>query len=258
MTKQRGINGHVNLAKTRRQSLQLIAGSALLPALAGGWPLAARAAAASFNPPTTAMNLTRKIVRELADGAMISVARQWLVRFVHDTSKPSGFTVTGRQISVDVIAPTALEFLAKIERQKIEDGLFPMKLGPEGLILSDQNEPDPVLIDRAATLALARINATQLGSHDGKDARQFLTTLQQSAAQLISKLPRDLFRPRQTNWQHERDITLPGGQIGKVSVLFSAQMDAAGGIMQHAQRSIITSIGNASRTSDETWTLIPA
>ena len=244
----------------RRQSMAWLAGAALVPLLASARPararpVSARQAANAFNPPSTPMRLTRELSRELGDGAHIVVQRIWQVQF---TDQDAGFSLEGEQVGVDVSAPQSLGMLAAIERGRTENAMFPIALDQYGLITAEQADGAPAQIDQAILQARRQIDAARLSDAKQADARQFLAYLQQSAAQLASQLPEDLFNPAQSNWQQRREIDLPHGQSGSVSVTFSAATDPAGHLMQRAQRCIVTQIGDASRTSCENWSLLPA
>lgn len=243
---------------TRRKLLQLIAAAAVAPIIALNIPRSAMAAiGGQFDPPITPMLLSRTIVRELPDAAQIVVRRAWEVRF-----KPTatGFSVSGQQVSVEVEAPPALEFLAQLEEQRQETSLFPLMLSSAGMISSDGPETasdgdDAALLDLAIAEAAGRIEHSKASADAGGTARAFLSALQGSSTRLTSKVPRDLFRPQQSYWQNERTIELPQGLKGTVSVTFDARMNAAGELMERAERRVVSSIGGSSRTSSEVWEL---
>lgn len=237
---------------SRRQCLRLIAGAALLPFALDIQAGAARAATAGFNPPGGKMVLLRNVQRELADGAMIAVQRRWSIEFIPDSV---GFLVTGQQLSADVSAPPALEFLAQLERERVESGLFPMHLSPQGVITGAGSTPDSTQFNRAAALAKDHIARAKLTEGDEQAAQRMLASLQQSTAHLASKLPHDLFFPKNAEWHGERDIALPNGEAGKIAIFFNARLCADGGVLAHAERQIVTTVGITSRTAQETWSL---
>ncbi len=232
-----------------------LAGAALVPLLAGNRSASAQIAGGRFNPPAGPMRLTRQLSRQLADGAQIVIERTWEVQF---RNQAAGYSLDGRQVAVEVSAPHSLEMLARIERDRTESGLFPIELDRNGLISADAETGSLAPIDQAVSQARKRIEASGLSTKAAADARQFLAYLQKSAADLSSQMPGDLFHPVRPNWQENRTIRLPHGQTGSVSVSFTAITNPEAGLMERAQRIIVTEIGEASRTSRENWKLLPA
>lgn len=250
------------MSLSRRRSLRVMGGAAMVPLLALGWPRLALGAQASFEPPAAPMRLSRTLVRDLPGGAEIMVRRRWMVEF-----RPSadGFTLSGQQTSVEVETPPTLGFLAQLEEKRIEAGLFPMALSPGGMIVTgdqapdsempDSEMPDSEMFDRAILAAARHIDHAGLPADDARQAIEALSALQKSAANLTSKVPRDLFRPLRPHWQVDRNIDLPNGRSGGIAVIFDARMDAAGQLMEQYERRVVSSIGSSSRTSSELWEL---
>jgi hypothetical protein len=132
-----------------------------------------------------------------------------------------------------VKATPALEFLAQLEEQRQETNLFPLTLSAAGMIAANSNLAvidlaNVELVQRAITRAAERIESIELSADAVGLGHRFLSSLQGSGAELASKVPRDLFHPRQSYWQNEREIDLPQGLTGTVLVIFEAQMNAAG------------------------------
>ena len=200
----------------RRQTLRFVAAAAVVPALDLGFPrLTMAAEGGRFNPPTAPMLLSRQIVRELPDGAQIVVKRVWRVRFAPTAT---GFSVIGQQVSIDAKATPALEFLAQLEEQRQETNLFPLTLSAAGMIAANSNSAvidlaNVELVQRAITRAAERIESIELSADAVGLDHRFLSSLQGSGAEFASKVPRDLFHPRQSYWQNEREIDLPQGLI---------------------------------------------
>ena len=243
---------------TRRQTLRFVTAAAVIPALAVVLPrLTMAAESGRFSPSTAPMLLSRQIIRELPDGAQIVVKRVWRVRFAPTAT---GFSVIGQQVAVDVKAPPALEFLAKLEEQREETNLLPLTLSAAGMITANSNlavidMANDELVQRAITGAAERIEGIELGPNaEGLD-QKFLSSLQGSGAELASKVPRDLFHPQQSYWQDEHEIDLPQGLTGTVLVIFEARMNAAGDCMERVERRVISSVGKSMRTSSEIWEL---
>lgn len=151
--------------------------------------------------------------------------------------------------------PPSLQFLAKIEQERIETGLFPITLSSGGMITTGEQNPSSEAFERAVMAAARHINQAALAADDARLTIEALSALQKSASELTSNLPSDLFRPRQPHWRVDRNIDLPNGLSGNVEVTFDARMDAAGQLMEHCERRIVSSIGGSSRTSSEMWEL---
>ena len=77
-------------------------------------------AALAFAPGTAPFRLIRRVERELRDGALLVVERAWSIRFV---AQGQGYRLEGKQADVSVDAPAELDFLAAIERDRVEDGM---------------------------------------------------------------------------------------------------------------------------------------
>lgn len=225
----------------------------MLPTFALGVSSLARGREVLFAPPATPMRLSRALVRDLPDGAEIAIKRSWTVIF---TPAPGGFTLSGQQTSVEVDTPPTLEFLAQIEQERIETGLFPITLSSGGMITTGRQGPTSEAFDRAVMAAARHINRSELSADNARLTVEALSALQKSAGELTRKLPGDLFRPRQPHWRVDRNIELPNGLSGNVEVTFDARMDAAGQLMEECERRIVSSIGGSSRTSSEMWELV--
>ncbi|MDZ4308510.1 hypothetical protein [Allopontixanthobacter sp.] len=238
--------------QSRRESLRLIAGAAAMPMLAAVFPRFASAAVRAFDPPASPMNLTRTVLRDLPGGTRITVRRSWEVRF---SRVEDGFSLTGRQISVDVDVPPRLQALAQMEQSREETGLFPMILSPDGVITGGEENPDSTWFDRAVGKAAEQIEGARMPEAETERIMAALSALQSSATGPTGKVPRDLFRPQPLQWQVNRDVELPGGLSGTIAVLFDARMDAAGQLMAQSERRILSAVGGSSRTSSEIWAL---
>ncbi len=240
----------------RRQALNHFAGLSLIPLMAAFWPQQVLAGgSSSFEAPVGEMRLSRQIIRGLADGAQINIRRGWNIAFKRIGA---GYEVAGKQASVEVEAPPALSFLAEIERSRQEMGLFPLRLDPQGMIILDRGPADQRQVEHAVDLALQKIAHARLGSDPAQNARAFLTSLQEASGAMLTALPADLFCPRQRSWQESRTLPLPGGSEGTLSVQYRAKLSESGGLMQRAERKIITTIGSSHRTSEEIWQMAPA
>src|SRR5688572_7537209 len=90
----------------RRALLGLAGAAAALPLFRTG--SAAAQPASRFAPPSGPMRYTRRLERELVDGARLVVSRGFAVRFVPEAD---GFRVDGEQVDSAVDAPAALDAL---------------------------------------------------------------------------------------------------------------------------------------------------
>ncbi|MDC0887231.1 hypothetical protein OAS19_05525 [Altererythrobacter sp.] len=202
--------------------------------------------------PGQACTLSRTLDRILIDGALIRVERQWQVRF---SEQDGGYIVEGEQSFVAVDAPPALQPLAKLEASRTESSLFPIRLDTAGLIAS--TDSGLIAAPMADLLGAAeKFIANAAGGPDRKaQARAFANSLDMHAAKMLSRLPHDLFFPRELSWLESRDVALPDGPVGHVSIQFDAQKDPRSGLLRSAERTVVTTLDEASRTSREIWKL---
>jgi hypothetical protein len=170
-------------------------------------------------------------------------------------ARTSGSLTNGRVPSRDPFAPPTLQFLAKIEQERIETGPFPITLSSGGMITTGEQNPSSEAFERADMAAARHINQAALPADDARLTIEALSTPQKLASELTSNLRSDLFRPRQPHWRVDRNIDLPNGLSGNLEVTFDARMDAAGQLMEHCERRIVSSIGGSSQTSSEMWEL---
>lgn len=238
----------------RRRALRLLGQAGGLALAGSASVLRAQTSPRVFLPPSGPVQFTRVLVRDLADAAALTVTRQWQVRFA---PMGRGFRVEGAQTGVEVAAPAGLERLAQIERERVEDTVFPLSLSAEGRVLGGGGEASAKPVVEATRLALARMARVGVGMTDIADARHFLAGLQASAVESLAKIPEDLFFPELSSWETDQTLDLPSGETGLIAVRFMATLDAAGLCLSHAQREIITTVGEISRKTSERWTLDP-
>ncbi|ANU06783.1 hypothetical protein [Paraurantiacibacter namhicola] len=240
----------------RRNALKLALYGACAPlfAMRAAPALAKSAPAGLFRPPMSPLCYTRALHRELGRGAHIEVSRAFSVRF---SSEAAGFRLDGSQISAEVDMPPSLESLARIERERREDGIFPMQLDNAGAIIGGPDYRADEAIGRAIGVVEQKL-AT--GNFDGADQQVISGMLQAAHRQsesLVATLPVDLFAPRQRATHDSRSVNLPGGSTGRIEVSFEAQVDPETGVLQSAQRRIVTRIGDSARATVESWSLAP-
>ena len=237
----------------RRAVLRLAAGAAQLPlaSAAGAHPSDPGSA---FAPPDTPMLYVRRLERVFPDGARFSVARSFEVRFEH---WGGGFRVEGRQVGVEVEAPEALAAFARLEREREERGLFPLLLDGNGAIAEGAGTPFATRLDAAVRESLSRIEARAQGAEARAELVRFVQAFHQSAGRLVTELPYDLFAPPAGPRVESRQVALPDGESGEVTVTFTAARDPATGLMREAVREVVTALQGDRRRTLETWHLAP-
>lgn len=112
-------------------------------------------------------------------------------------------------------------------------------------------------LELAVREAMSEMGAATLSADNRAEAARFFASLNRNLAQVKAQLPRDLFAPRQSPREARRDVALPGGGAGAVSVRFTAQTDPATGLMSEAEREVVTDLAGDRRQSVESWSLKP-
>lgn len=238
--------------QTRRNVLIAVAAtgvSALLPAPA--FAQAARSANPLALPPYP-MHLTRRIKRDLKGGKSLIVERDWQIEFMR---QGRGISITGSQLSARVDAPAKLASIAAIEEQRSTQGMWPILLSQEGVILATGEYTDPADMNAAMKQAEAVIAAQEGSFEAAKRHRKYLSQMQKTANSLFELLPPDLFFPREPARTVSEYIELPDRTIGEFEIRFEAQPSSAGPWMERSMRQITTRIGEKSRHSIEEWTM---
>ncbi len=234
----------------RRTLLRFAAAAVALPVLAAVPALAQ----SRFAPPMTPMRYTRRLERELTGGAKFVVSRGFAVRFV---PAGSGFRVEGEQLDAAVEAPAQLEAFARLERERVETGVFPLELDGTGAILKLSHATDSEALDQAVREAGAEIDRWRLDPAERDRLRAFVETVHRSAGALVTEPPRDLFAPVDCPREESRAVALPGGDSGQVRTRFTATRDPATGLMREARREVVTEVAGDLRRTIESWTLAP-
>ena len=237
----------------RRSVLRFAAAALLFPALSAT-PLRAAAQGHRFAPPANPMLYTRRLERGLRGGASFTVSRGFEIRFLREAG---GYRVDGRQVEVEVEAPEALAAFARIEREREELGLFPLLLDETGTIADGAGTPLATQLDAAVSEALAQLEAQAHAPAERAELVRFVNAFHQSAGRLMTELPRDLFAPVETPRSESREVALPGGDTGAVTVTFSAARDPATGLMRQALREVVTDLHGDRRRTLEFWQLAP-
>lgn len=208
----------------------------------------------TFHPPADPMLFRRTLVRELPGGKAIEVARSFRIRFLRDGD---GFLVDGTQVSSRVDAPEQLQALARMEEERVESGLFPMRLDTRGIVIEGPHGTMPSDISAAVQAALAQIADSGGGALRQASGREFVLGLQYVASQITSLVPPNLFVGLEQTYFDEHDLPLPDGGRGTVSVRFEDRVNPASGLLDRAVREVITQVGTSRRRSIEEWSLSP-
>lgn len=234
----------------RRSVLAALGASFALAGLATPVRLVARQRRISF--PQEPLTLRRTLERELGRGAAIVVTRDWQVSF---TPSAVGAKVEARQIACTVETPPVLAALAKVERERKVTGLFPMELDKDGQIAASgrsQGAGIEAAIEAASrTIAESAVDRSQL-----RDAKAYLATIGNTAAELVSQVPRDLFFPETGSRTQTRELDLPEGLKGTYEITVSAQACRELGLLLQSERRIVTRIGDTARTAREQWSIL--
>ncbi|UVI39917.1 hypothetical protein [Qipengyuania spongiae] len=220
---------------------------ALIPTLAlGRMPSPLRAAEIAVHPPTSPMRLRRVVERDLADGKLLIVTRDWQCEFVRESED---ITVSGRQVAVEVDAPPALAPLSAIEKNRVDEGLFPARLDLTGQIVSMNTAQDDTAIRKGVDVARTIFASMPPGPLDGADPEAFMVQLIGTSAQAISRVPRDLFYPVAGEWTETRSVDLGDtqGEI-EIRVLTTTRPD---GLLERTERAVRTRYGGRDRHSRE-------
>lgn len=243
----------MNSPAGRRAVLRSAAAMALLPLFATRQARAADAAAGPaagpIDPPTCDMIYRRSLQRALPGGAILSTTRDFRVRF---GAVEGGFRVDGQQVAARVDAPASLAQLARLEEQRVEQGIFPLVLDTNGFILEGRAAPGGIAIAQAIAEVQRRFEER------GAEVQELLDALSASGASITAYLPLDLFAPLASQSEQRQAITLPWGMAGEVCVRFNAARDDASGLMRLATREVVTSLEGSERRSTERWELFTA
>jgi hypothetical protein len=217
-------------------------------------PAPGAAPRAAFAPPATPMVLTRELRRTLGDGQEVVSRRSYAVRFVPEGQ---GWTVEGEVVSSEVEAPPSVPAaIVALERGRSDDGLFPLRLDGEGLIVAQQGSSDPASAERALAVVRARLADAGLSPADRAAAVAMAEQLQRQSRSAGGNWPVDLFRPANGERSEVRTVPLGNGAEGRVTVTTAAATASSRtGLVDRFERKVLTETGGTSRLSVETWTL---
>jgi hypothetical protein len=88
-----------------------------------------------------------------------------------------------------------------------------------------------------------------------QDVRAALASLQGVVARISSSAPVDLFTPPWAPDVQRRAVALPDGTHGLIATRFSGLPMAGSGLLERAQREILTELGTSRRLTSEEWSL---
>ena len=212
---------------------------------------------ASSTLPEGQFELERVLRRGLADGKEIVVTRRWSIRFSPAADRT--IEVSGSQSFAKVDAPAALQALAQIEERRSETGLFPMMLDQGGLIVSKPGDTAQVapIPQEAIAAAVEYAQERAASAESVASSRQFVADLSQHGDRWLTLWPSDLFFPIPHNNTVRKDVTLPDGTQGVVTMRESASARDGSGLLKHYLREATTSTATMARKGSESWTLTP-
>lgn len=234
----------------------LLAGiSALAPAAALSEPVGAGRPASEFRVPDEPVVLTRTWRRTLPDGKEVVARRSYSVRFARDGD---GYRVEGELVSSVVEAPPSLRAIAELEQARPDKGLFPIRLDRRGQILPTDGAPQNQSPSHAdgAQVANGRIGGSQLSDDEKAQAIGFVQEVLDRGGSMAA-WPQDLFHPQPGTHKVTRELALPGGASGAVTVSTDAQLSRDGSMLGRVDRVVQTDLGGDRRIVRETWTLQP-
>lgn len=238
----------------RGGAVWLAGAAALLPSLAGGDPAQAQPATytSPFIAPAAPMVLTRMLRRPLSDGQEVVSLRSYLLQFRPEAGR---IRVDGMLLAVTVEAPPALGPLVEMERRRGDEGMFPMWLDANGLLLTKAAPPvpDPER-QRALERTAARIGGFGLAPLETTQAQAFVAGVASTQAG-STPWPRDLFRPTAKSRREVRALAIPDGE-GEVTVETEATL--ADGLLAAYARRTTTELAGDRRLVTEEWTLVKA
>jgi hypothetical protein len=228
----------------------LLIGAAAAPVAA----FAAPDGITAFGPPCDRpFMLSRTVVRELTGGAAIVATRRYRVTF-HRVAEV--WELQGELVASEIDVPPALASIAAIERDRRDDGLFPIHLDSTGRIVAAGAAAGLGRETVASALELAKDFA---GGAERKAPTAFPDQVQAAAASGggLTRWPDALFLPHGLGGISEQAFRLPDG--GEGSVRIALESDPAPGLatMGRAVRTVTTLAGGTRHVAREEWTLAP-
>jgi hypothetical protein len=208
---------------------------------------------APFAIPLETMVLTRTLRRPLPDGKEIISSRSYEVRFV---SEANGFRIEGRLLSVDVKAPEALAMLVSVEKDRPDSNMFPLRLDRTGMLLVSSSSPDNAALQKAVELALGELANSRMVALEMLSAQAFVQQVRNRAG--FNQWPEDLFHPTVGRQTLSRQMPLPNGVTGNITIDTIATTQGRGGLLASYARTVTTNLNGDERKTFEEWSLTPA
>lgn len=224
-------------------------------ALAASAMAAPAVGGARFAPPSRhPLILARKVVRELPGGAAIVAIRRYRVFF---RPVDGGWQLDGALIASEIDAPPRLAAIAALERDRADDGLFPINLDHAGRIIAEPAAD----MGRAAVggaLDAAKRSASRVAASAPADG--FLAQIGAAATSPqggLTRWPQALFLPHGLSGTSEQAFSLPDGSLGSVQISLQSEPAPGMATMGHAARVVVTQAAGTRRVAREEWTLGP-
>lgn len=238
----------------RRDILRWVGASAI--ATLAGFASAPAIAAPNrqVSVPGGCLLLTRRVTRELDPRTAIIVTREWQIGFA---GIANGWLVSGDMVAAKVDAPPPLGTLAEIEQRRAVPESFPIELDANGLIRRTLAPQLSSQFEAAALEAQRMLAANDPGGSKQRDLRGFVAQLQLSASSLIARFPQDLFFPVEGTSSETREMSLPGGAVGRFRMDYSAIRQPGSMLLRSSTRTVTTSAGAETMRSIEEWNLLP-
>lgn len=226
----------------------LLAGAAVITCI----PIVSAAATRRLSIPSGPMDLQRTITRGLGQNANIAVSRSWVIQFA---MQGSGVVVSGKQVDVEVDAPSSLETFARIEKSRSTDAMFPMMLSDLGLLMAAEPQSASDDVQRALAEARQVIEARGLPGDDKAAQIAGLAELQRNAGSMLEGIPPDLFFPMEASSKTVESVVLPGGMTGEFELHYTAECASDAPWLKRSERRVITRVGDSERRSSDVWTM---
>ena len=240
----------------RRAAVRLAIGAALAHALGAqhAFAHASSAPVQAIAPPDSPMIFRRILDRQLIGAAHLVVTREFAIRFV---KLGDGYEVQGNQRSAAVDAPSNIASFARLEEQRVEQGIFPLRLDLSGHILDGETGLRTKEVVTAMQLVARRLGFDRSVPAGEEELASLVRAMHGAGSGIISQLPHDLFAPAAPLLrEEERAIALPWGVEGEVHTKFDAVRDQRTGLLQEATRETVTTLAGDSRRTVENWQLV--
>lgn len=208
-----------------------------------------------FSAPDGSLILTRELRRELSRGKLLVTRRNYKIAFVREGD---GWRVDGELIDCQVDAPPELEALAQIEKSRPDIGLFPLRLDQTGRIVEQHgSRTDSATTEKVYGIVGQTINKIAMEPQDRAVASNMVQRISVQGQGASGNWPVDLFHPASGHRSEVRNMAMPDGSEGRITVT----IDAAGGgdgVLDHFERNVVTELGGTRRQSIEVFRLARA